>query len=33
MAPEVWADPLGAYTKIIPVLVATAFALAILDDR
>jgi len=32
-APEVWSDPLGPYTKIIPVLVATAFTLAILDDR
>jgi uncharacterized protein YbjT (DUF2867 family) len=32
-APEVWSDPLGPYTKIIPVLVATVFTLAILDDR
>jgi len=32
-APEVWFDPLGAYSKIIPVLVATAFTLAILDER
>jgi uncharacterized protein YbjT (DUF2867 family) len=32
-APEVWADPLGPYTKIIPVLLATMFTLAILDDR
>jgi uncharacterized protein YbjT (DUF2867 family) len=32
-APEVWSDPLGPYTKIIPVMLATAFTLAILDDR
>jgi DoxX-like protein len=32
-APDVWSDPLGPYTKIIPVLLATAFTLAILDDR
>jgi hypothetical protein len=32
-APEVWADPLGPYTKIVPVLLATAFTLAILDER
>ena len=32
-APEVWSDPLGPYTKIIPVLLATAFTLAILDER
>ena len=31
-APEVWSDPLGPYTKIIPVLLAIAFTLAILDD-
>ena len=33
LAPEVWSDPLGPYTKIIPVLLATAFTLAILDER
>jgi DoxX-like protein len=32
-APELWFDPLGPYTKIIPMLVATAFTLAILDER
>ena len=32
-APEVWSDPLGPYTKIIPVLLAIAFTLAILDER
>lgn len=32
-APEYWVDPLGPYTKIIPMLVATAFTLAILDER
>jgi uncharacterized protein YbjT (DUF2867 family) len=32
-APEVWSEPLGPYTKIIPVLAATAFTLAILDER
>jgi uncharacterized protein YbjT (DUF2867 family) len=32
-APELWSDPLGPYTKIVPVLVATAFTLAILDER
>jgi hypothetical protein len=32
-APDVWSDPLGPYTKIIPVLLAAVFTLAILDDR
>ena len=32
-APELWLDPLGPYTKIIPALLATAFTLAILDER
>lgn len=32
-APGLWLDPLGPYTKIIPVLLATAFTLAILDER
>lgn len=32
-APALWLDPLGPYSKIIPVLVATAFTLAILDER
>jgi len=33
MAPELWRDPLGPLTKIVPVLLATAFTLAILDER
>ena len=32
-APELWLDPLGPYTKIIPALLATLFTLAILDER
>jgi uncharacterized protein YbjT (DUF2867 family) len=32
-APLLWLDPLGPYLKIIPVLVATLFTLAILDER
>jgi hypothetical protein len=32
-APHYWFDPLGPYTKIIPMLVATALTLAILDER
>jgi uncharacterized protein YbjT (DUF2867 family) len=32
-APEYWVDPLGPYTKIAPILLATAFTLAILDER
>lgn len=32
-APELWFDPLGPYTKIIPSLLATVFTLAILDER
>jgi uncharacterized protein YbjT (DUF2867 family) len=32
-APQLWADPLGPFLKIIPMLVATMFALAILDER
>jgi uncharacterized protein YbjT (DUF2867 family) len=33
LAPQLWADPLGPYLKIFPVLLATAFTLAILDER
>ena len=33
MAPQLWLDPLGPYLKIVPVLLATAFTLAILDER
>jgi hypothetical protein len=32
-APHLWLDPLGPYTKVIPVLIATMFTLAILDER
>ena len=33
LAPGLWADPLGPLTKIGPLLVATLFTLAILDER
>jgi uncharacterized protein YbjT (DUF2867 family) len=33
MAPQLWFDPVGAYTKIIPMLVATMLTLAIIDER
>jgi hypothetical protein len=33
LAPQLWLDPLGPYLKIVPVLLATAFTLAIMDDR
>jgi uncharacterized protein YbjT (DUF2867 family) len=33
MAPQLWFDPVGAYTKIIPMLVATILTLAIIDER
>lgn len=33
LLPELWADPLGPLVKIIPVLLASFTALAILDDR
>jgi uncharacterized protein YbjT (DUF2867 family) len=33
LAPQLWFDPLGPYLKIVPVMVATAFALAVMDDR
>ncbi len=33
LAPQLWFDPLGPLTKIVPVLVATLFTLAILQDR
>ena len=32
-APELWFDPLGPYTKIIPMLVGSVLTLAILDER
>jgi hypothetical protein len=31
--PSLWADPLGPLTKILPMLLATLFALAIIDER
>jgi uncharacterized protein YbjT (DUF2867 family) len=33
LAPQLWADPLGPYLKIVPLLLATMLALAILDER
>ena len=33
LAPQLWLDPLGPLTKIIPMLLATALALAIIDER
>jgi uncharacterized protein YbjT (DUF2867 family) len=33
LAPHLWGNPLGPLTKIIPVLVATALTLAIIDER
>jgi uncharacterized protein YbjT (DUF2867 family) len=33
LAPQLWADPLGPFTKIVPMLVATLFTLAILEER
>jgi hypothetical protein len=33
LAPQLWADPLGPYLKLVPFLIATAFTLAILDER
>ena len=32
-APMLWLDPLGPYVKIIPMLLATALTLAIIDER
>jgi uncharacterized protein YbjT (DUF2867 family) len=33
LAPQLWLDPLGPYLKIVPLLLATMLALAILDER
>jgi len=33
LAPQLWADPLGPLTKIVPMMVATLFTLAIIDER
>ncbi|MBM3529325.1 MAG: SDR family oxidoreductase [Alphaproteobacteria bacterium] len=32
-APQLWLDPLGPLLKVVPMLVATALTLAIMDDR
>ena len=33
LAPQLWLDPLGPFLKIVPLLLATMVALAILDER
>lgn len=33
LAPHLWLDPLGPFLKIVPVLLATVFTLAIVDER
>jgi uncharacterized protein YbjT (DUF2867 family) len=33
LAPQLWIDPLGPLTKVVPLAVATLFTLAILDER
>jgi uncharacterized protein YbjT (DUF2867 family) len=33
LVPQLWADPLGPFLKVIPMLIATVFTLAILDER
>jgi uncharacterized protein YbjT (DUF2867 family) len=33
LAPQLWLDPIGPLTKILPMLVATALTLAIIDER
>jgi hypothetical protein len=33
LAPQLWIDPLGPYLKIVPVILATLFTLAIIDER
>jgi uncharacterized protein YbjT (DUF2867 family) len=33
LAAELWADPLGPFMKVIPLLVAVLFTLAVLDER
>ena len=33
LAPQLWLDPLGPLTKIVPMLVGTALTLAIMDER
>jgi uncharacterized protein YbjT (DUF2867 family) len=33
IAPQLWIDPLGPLTKIVPMLIATLFTLAVIDER
>lgn len=33
LLPQLWADPLGPYLKVVPLMIATLFVLAILDER
>ena len=33
LAPQLWLDPLGPFLKIVPVMLATLFTLAVLDER
>jgi uncharacterized protein YbjT (DUF2867 family) len=33
LAPQLWSDPLGPFLKVVPMLVAVLFTLAILDER
>jgi uncharacterized protein YbjT (DUF2867 family) len=33
IAPQLWIDPLGPLTKILPMLLATLFTLAVIDER
>ena len=33
LTPQLWLDPLGPLLKIVPILIATLFTLAIVDDR
>ncbi len=33
LTPQLWVDPLGPLLKIVPILIATLFTLAIVDDR
>lgn len=33
LAPQLWLDPLGPFLKVVPLLIVTMLALAILDDR
>ena len=33
LMPELWADPLGRLTKILPIMMLNLVCLAILDDR